>query len=317
MVDRSGVENSNGHLGRLFIQKERSTKTIKVTTVDDKWVPKEHGRLPPESNAEIKEVVVATLQDGSIGCGDGGRAIASSVRAAADGAVPLAYAVHGRKPTKQFTRLCLIAKSTVSPALQVVLRKQGRWCEKSAHIRTTGGNQAAESEWGCRNMNLKARHVHSGQAKKHAHAHALCSMHLCHKVGMAHVGAAWKSWLEHFVDKGAPGHMLSQSGWTGLGASDEDKDVSRIVSGGGTLDDLGPEGKKCQSQEEGQKCSPTKKVRKAEGAESKRARMQRALEARRKAVKDKPSRGLRKKRTSKEVHQKQRSEGGSVQGEEA
>ena len=249
---------------------------MKLSTLDDISVKKPNHRLPPESNKDIKEDVVATLRPGSIGCGDGGTAIASSVRAAGGGQVPLAYAVHGRKPCKQFTRLTLLPKAHISEALQVVLKRQDRWKEKSAHVRVIGGNQHAESEWGTRNMNLKQRCVHRGRATQHSTAHALCGIFLSHKVGLRCFGTVWKKWLEHYVDKGPPNDVFCRSGWTGVGASSDDKHTSRIVCGG-QLDDLG-KGKLVEGalKQDNKKKPPPR----AEDPEAKRARLSRACEGR-------------------------------------
>ena len=115
-VDRGSTEGKHVHKGRLFILVERATRRRKIVTLDDLTVEAPF-RLPPESTKDIKADVQATLQPGSMGCGDGGTAIASSVRSAADGKVPLATAIHGRKPVKQFTRLVKIPKADVSEEL--------------------------------------------------------------------------------------------------------------------------------------------------------------------------------------------------------
>lgn len=210
---------------------ERSTKRCKVVTLDDLEVEAPF-RLPPESNHEIKDGVVETLQVGSIGCGDGGRAIASSVAASANGTVPLAYAVHGRRPVKQFTRLQKLAKADIAPELMEVLKKQGRWDPDSSYVRVTGGNQAAESAWGTGKMNMKSRCVHRGKATMHSTAHAACGVWLCKNPGLTAFAAAWKAWFQEHLDKSRPSEMFLRSGWSGSGANAADKDAARIQAGG-------------------------------------------------------------------------------------
>ena len=136
IVQRSG--STNTHRGRLFILKERATGLTKIVPLRDRDVEKGDA-LPPESNADIEMSMRASLRAGSLACGDGGGAIASSAKKAG---VPTATALHGRKPVKQFTRLVKIQKSEVGPELKAILQKQGRWDDKSDHIRITGGNQA-------------------------------------------------------------------------------------------------------------------------------------------------------------------------------
>ncbi len=113
--------------------------------------------LPPEALADVFQPLTQSLAHGSIACSDGSRAIEGAVQRAKKGAVPLAVAIHGRKPRKQFTALKKLDKTSPLPALHAVLSSQGRVKDSSVHVRICGGNQAAESEWGCANQLLKAR----------------------------------------------------------------------------------------------------------------------------------------------------------------
>ena len=132
---------------------------------------------------------------GSIGCGDGGSAIQSSVRNASGGSVPLAASKHGRRPKKQYTRLAKIPKGKVCPELPTELKKQQRWNPESSSVRVTGGNQSAEGIWGTGNSQMKQRCTHRGQSKLHATANALCAMYLVRSPGLKCLGVVWKTFF--------------------------------------------------------------------------------------------------------------------------
>ena len=216
-VDRSD-KLVNVHKGRLLVMRERATGKSKVIPLDNIEVGKGEA-LPPEANEEIQKVICATLKEGSIAGGDGGRALKSSVKKAAGGKVPLATAVHGRQPTKQFTRLQKFPKDTISPGLQKVLEKQGRWNPESSSIRVTGGNQGAESKWGTKNMNLKSRCLHRGKCVRHSSSHGLCAMYLASNPGLKAAGHAMKAFLESHMDRCTPSGLFGRSGWSGNGAA--------------------------------------------------------------------------------------------------
>ena len=89
------------------------------------------------------------------------------------GLIPCAVAVHGRKPTKQFTSLVVYDKDEHAPELINVLKAQSRWDDASRSVRVTGGNQSAESEWGSSQSLMTQKAVHRGAAKQHSVAHRL------------------------------------------------------------------------------------------------------------------------------------------------
>ena len=204
-VDRSSKPGEAVHKGRIFLQKERGSKRRRIAYLADVTV-KKGDALPPESNEDIQEAIVASMQDGSIAAGDGGQAIRSSVRKAAGGRVPLATALHGRKPKKQFTRLQKIAREKLSP-------KQGRLNPASSTLRITGGNQGAEGAWGSGKQGLKQRAVHRGKAMLHSSAHAGSTLYLSHHPGLENAGRAWKAFLCQYVDKVSPHGFFTQKGW--------------------------------------------------------------------------------------------------------
>jgi hypothetical protein len=211
-VDRSSSSTHNTHTGRLFMMKERGSGKKKVVALRDLEVRKGTA-LPPESNKDIKSAIIDSMRPGSIAAADGGKAISSCVKKAAGGQIPLAIAVHSRKPRKQFTRLEKIPKSEISPALAAVLQKQKRWDPQSSSVRVTGGNQAAEGEWGCAKMLLKARGVHRGAATRHSSEHALCAIFLAHRPGLLSLGHAMRAFLQEHKDSVAPTKCWKHNGW--------------------------------------------------------------------------------------------------------
>jgi hypothetical protein len=170
--------------------------------------------LPPEGNEDIAIPIADAMQEGSIACGDGGLAIRSSVRKAAKGLVPLATALHGRKPKKQFTRLQQFPKHSLSPKLAGVMDKMGRLSPSSSSLRVIGGNQAAEGTWGTGKQGLKQRAVHRGKAALHSSAHAGCTLYLSHFPGLKSAGHVWKAFLFAYVDKVSPQGFFTKSGWS-------------------------------------------------------------------------------------------------------
>lgn len=104
VVDRSASNTYNVHKGRMVVLKERASSKVKFVAPAD-YAVRKGDALPPESNVEIQGTIQSSVLPGAIVGGDGGQAIKSSTGSVADGAVPLAYAMHGRKLRKQFTRL--------------------------------------------------------------------------------------------------------------------------------------------------------------------------------------------------------------------
>ena len=115
-IDRASSGDKNVHKGRVFLLKERATKTVKIYTLDDQEVPKGTA-ANPESKSEVHEAISQTMRNGSIGSSNGSQGIRSEVLAAK---VPWQYAHHGRKPTKQFTRLAIYSKADISDKLKAV-----------------------------------------------------------------------------------------------------------------------------------------------------------------------------------------------------
>ena len=133
MVDRSSLAASGEavHVGRLFVMRERCSGRIKVTALQDMAVPRGTA-LPPEDNADIKSTVTASMLPGSVGSGDGGKAIKSSVKASAGGKVPLIYAQHGKTPKAQYTKLAKLDTASLAPELLEFFAQQGRLAEGSS-----------------------------------------------------------------------------------------------------------------------------------------------------------------------------------------
>lgn len=143
----------------------------------------------------------------------------------------MATAIHSHRP-KQFTRLRMWTKTDLqksSPALQQVLEQQGRWQGASSSIRSVGGNQAAESEWGCRNMVGLMTCTHRGGGHLHSTANMLSAMHLAHQPGLQLLGVAWARWFDAHCDVDDPAAYFTRSGWTGKGGDPADDDLCRIV----------------------------------------------------------------------------------------
>lgn len=121
----------NEHRGRLFIMRERSSKRRKIVTMPTRRVGLGSASIP-ESNLEIEGAIAESLRPGAVAGGDGGQAIASSVKAASlrhggnAKSIPLVYAVHGKRPKKQFTRLEKRSKADIPEELRKILVAQGR-----------------------------------------------------------------------------------------------------------------------------------------------------------------------------------------------
>ncbi len=173
---------------------------------------------------------------GSIAGADGGQAILSQVKvtgAKAGGskdAIPVAQAIHGKKPKKQFTRCEKRDKSTIPAELEAVLHSQGRWDEASKSVRFVGGNQAAESEWGVSGSLLAQKAVHRGQAKLHSTAHACSALFLATCPGLQKLGLVMQRFFQECIDKADPSTYFTRSGWTGAGAPEDDVDAQRICA---------------------------------------------------------------------------------------
>ena len=75
-VDRSGDSETNVHLGRCVVAKERSTGKVKVVTAKDVQVTKGTA-LPPESNEDVRPLVAGSLRPGAVAGLDGGKAFKS------------------------------------------------------------------------------------------------------------------------------------------------------------------------------------------------------------------------------------------------
>lgn len=210
-VQRSKDVELNYHVGRIFLMKERATGRTKAVPLRD--VPVRKGdALPPESLADIQHAVLSSLRDGAIAGGDGGRAIKSAV---AKAGVPLATALHGRKPHKQFSKLQIFKKADVSDKLVTVLDKMGRVSCSSESIRVAGGNQGAEGSWGCGRSGMQGRAVHRGGASQHSTSHGMCSLFLSHNPGLAKLGAAHASFIRAHMNTVRPGGFFQRGGWSG------------------------------------------------------------------------------------------------------
>ena len=144
--------------------RERANGRTKIAALQDMSVPKGTA-LPPEDNEDIKALVTGALKAGSVASADGGKAVKSSVKASADGAVPLIYARHGKKPVPQFTTHTKLNSRDLAPELVKVLTKHGRIKDGSSSVRFVGGNQSAESVWGTNNQLLKQRCLHRGKSR--------------------------------------------------------------------------------------------------------------------------------------------------------
>ena len=236
-INRASNPDKNIHTGRVFIMKERASKTTKLVTMDDHDVQK-GSASKPESLKDVREPITSTLTDGSIGSSDGCQAIKSATLAAGTqpGEVLHQYVSHGRQPCKQFTKLELIPKDKVPDSLEQVLRQQDRWNEQSGHVRSTAGNQHAESEFGTARNLLASKCAHRGGAHRHSAAHMCSAVFLSHSPGLEALGHAIKAWFDAHIDQGDPKEYFDAKGWTGTGASANDKDTARIVAGGGKLD---------------------------------------------------------------------------------
>ncbi|CAK0888341.1 unnamed protein product, partial [Prorocentrum cordatum] len=198
---RGKESDLNIHSGRIWFFKERSTGRRKAGDA-----------FPPEPLADIEGAVLSSLRSGAIACADGGLAIKSAV---AKAGVPLATALHGRRPNGQFCRLQLLDKNSVSPALAQVLTGMGTMSGPSASIRVTGGNQAAEGARGNSRSGMQGRAVHRGQAAKHSSAHGMCSLFLSHNPGMAKLGAAHAHFIRSHMNDVTPSSFFGRSGWSG------------------------------------------------------------------------------------------------------
>ena len=137
-VSRSQDKYLNFHKGRMFLLKERATGKRKVVALSDVVVRKGDA-LPPESVADIETTVLGLLCDGSIVGADGGLA-ESAVERSGKGNVPIASALHGCRPRKQFVRLYKFPKEAASPALIDVLNKMGRLSYREAQLFSRGSN---------------------------------------------------------------------------------------------------------------------------------------------------------------------------------
>ncbi len=108
----------------MFVFKERGTSKRKLVPLPDLRVRKNEA-MQPESNADVRDTILSSLLPGAVVGADGGLAIGRSVAKCHAGAVPLATAIHGRRPRKQFTRLVKMQKKDVAKPLLDVLEKQG------------------------------------------------------------------------------------------------------------------------------------------------------------------------------------------------
>eukprot|EP00972_Heterocapsa_arctica_P020367 3005014-Heterocapsa_arctica.AAC.1 len=193
-----------------------------------------NGSTPPEANLELAGAIESSLRPGAVVGADGGRAILSCVRSAArkhggsTANIPIASATHGKQPVKQFTRLVLVSKDEVPSELAAVLKSQNRWDEASGTVRFTGGNQSAESEWGTSNQLLKQKAAHRGKAKLHSTAHGCSALFLSTSPGLQHLGCAMKVFYASTMDKADPTKYFSRSGWSAVGADENDLDAHRI-----------------------------------------------------------------------------------------
>ena len=215
--------------------RERSSKLRKVCTLPDRTVVK-GASTPPEANLELAGPIESTLRVGAVVGADGGRAIRSCVRSAAQKhggsptAIPIASAIHGKQPVKQFTRHVRLSKDSIPEELATVLQSQGRWDASSSSVRLTGGNQSAESEWGTSSQLLKQKAAHRGQATRRSTAHGCSALFLSTCPGLAHLGNALARFYVEFVDKADPLTYFNRSGWTAAGATVGDLDAHRICS---------------------------------------------------------------------------------------
>ena len=135
--------------------------------------------------------------------------------ATVEGNVPLSTAIHSKKATKQFKRQEKWEKSAVSAELERVLRAQGQWNEESSSVRSTGGNQCAESDWGVSKMYMEMKCTHRGNATLHSHANSLSALFGALPPGLRHLGHAAKHWIAEHVDEAS--HAGLCNGWDGRG----------------------------------------------------------------------------------------------------
>ena len=217
MVDRSSLAGSseNVHVGRLFVMRERSTDRHKLAALQPMAVP-QGTALPPEDNDDIKSTVCSSMLPGSVGSGDGGQAIKSSVKASAGGAVPLIYAQHGKKPKAQYTKHSKLDVASLAPELLDFFAKQGRVVEGSSSVRLVAGNQGAESLWGTSANLLTQLCMHRGMAKRNATANALCCIFLSQTPGLKAFGQAWAAFLRAHVDTRPAKGLFNNLDWCGM-----------------------------------------------------------------------------------------------------
>ena len=163
--------------------KGRSSKRRKVVSLPSRTVV-QGGATPPEAILELQAPIDESLLPGAVVGADGGPAIRACVRStsrkrsgSATG-IPVAAAIHGKQPVKQFTRLVKMPKDEIPDELKRVLDSQGRMSEWSTSVRFTGGNQAAESEWGTSGQLLSQKAAHRGKATLHSTAHGCSALFL-------------------------------------------------------------------------------------------------------------------------------------------
>ena len=215
--------------------RERHSKKRKIVSLPERTVGK-GAAGPPESNMEIGPAVVNSLRPGAVVGADGGQAIASQVKLAAvvhggsSESIPVASAIHGRQPRKQFTCCVKYAKSTVPEPLREVLLQQGRWDDQSGTIKFVGGNQAAEGEWGSSASLLHQKAAHRGQAKLHSTAHAASALFLYRCPGLRNLGLVMARFYDVCLDQANPSEYFSRSGWTSAGAPVDDLDAQRVCA---------------------------------------------------------------------------------------
>ena len=71
-------------------------------------------------------------------------------------------------------------------------------------MRSIGGNQLAESDWGVSKMYMKMKCTHRANATLHSHANSLSALFCFTSHGFRFLGHAVKHWISVHADEASP-----------------------------------------------------------------------------------------------------------------